>query len=135
MPALVAVVLDIRRLANSRRRCAIVCPATKDWLQSRRRLLKARHDPRRRHRPRRAYFDSGAFKADLARRVAIPTESQNGARGRSSRYLESEMVPALEKLGFTCRMLTQPHAKGPFLFAERIEDPACRPCSATATAT
>ena len=26
------------------------------------------------------YFDSGAFKADLARRVAIPSESQNPER-------------------------------------------------------
>jgi hypothetical protein len=44
------------------------------------------------------------------------------------------MAPALEQLGFTCRTLTQARAKGPFLFAERIEDPACRPYSATATA-
>src|ERR1700754_1886875 len=72
-----------------------------------------------------AYFDSGAFKTDLARRVAIPTESQNPERaGDLARYLSSEMVPALEKLGFTCRTLTQARAKGPFLFAERIEDPA-----------
>ena len=33
------------------------------------------------------------------------------------------MKPALEALGFTCRILTQAKAKGPFLFAERIEDP------------
>ena len=26
------------------------------------------------------YFDSGAFRADLARRVALPTESQGGDR-------------------------------------------------------
>ena len=71
------------------------------------------------------YFDSGAFKADLARRVAIPTESQNPERKEDlARYLSSEIAPALEKLGFTCRTLTQAKAKGPFLFAERIEDPA-----------
>ena len=29
-----------------------------------------------------AYLDGGAFKADLARRVAIPTESQNPDRSR-----------------------------------------------------
>ena len=70
-----------------------------------------------------AYFDSGAFKADLARRVAIPTESQNPERAQElARYLSSEMVPALERLGFKCRTLTQARAKGPFLFAERIED-------------
>src|SRR6185295_18464950 len=72
-----------------------------------------------------AYFDSGAFKDDLARRVAIPTESQNPERKEElARYLSSEIAPALEQLGFQCRTLTQARAKGPFLFAERIEDPA-----------
>src|SRR5258708_16062457 len=71
------------------------------------------------------YFDAGNFKADLARRVAIPTESQNPERKEDlAHYLSSEIAPALEKLGFTCRTLTQAKAKGPFLFAERIEDPA-----------
>src|SRR6478672_4790199 len=72
-----------------------------------------------------AYFDSGAFRTDLARRVAIPTESQNPERkGELARYLASEIAPALEKIGFKCRTLTQERAKGPFLFAERSEDPA-----------
>src|SRR6476620_12332881 len=71
------------------------------------------------------YFDSGEFKADLARRVAIPTESQNPERKEElASYLASEIAPALEKIGFKCRTLTQQKAKGPFLFAERIEDPA-----------
>ena len=70
-----------------------------------------------------SYFDSGAFKADLARRVAIPTESQNPERkDELARYLSTEIAPALEALGFTCRTLSQQSAKGPFLFAERIED-------------
>src|SRR4051812_41818685 len=70
-----------------------------------------------------SYFDSGAFKADLKRRVAIPTESQNPERAPDlARYLESEIQPALEKLGFATRTLTQARAKGPFLYAERIED-------------
>jgi acetylornithine deacetylase/succinyl-diaminopimelate desuccinylase-like protein len=69
-----------------------------------------------------AYFDSGAFKADLARRVAIPTESQNPERkAELARYLSEEMAPALEQLGFSCRTLTHAKAKGPFLFAERHE--------------
>jgi acetylornithine deacetylase/succinyl-diaminopimelate desuccinylase-like protein len=69
------------------------------------------------------YFDSGAFKADLARRVAIPTESQNPERkAELGRYIESEIAPALTALGFACRTLTHPKAKGPFLFAERRED-------------
>src|SRR5436853_1095942 len=72
-----------------------------------------------------AYFDSGAFKDDLSRRVAIPTESQNPERTPElARYLSSEMMPALEKLGFKCRTLTQEKAKGPFLYAEWIEDPS-----------
>src|ERR1044071_1628846 len=71
------------------------------------------------------YFDKGTFKTDLARRVAIPTASQNPERKADlARYLDSEMAPALQALGFTCRTLTHEKAKGPFLFAERIEDPA-----------
>jgi len=68
------------------------------------------------------YFDSGGFKADLARRVAIPTESQNPERADElERYLAAEIVPALEALGFRCRLLTHPKAREPFLAAERIE--------------
>jgi acetylornithine deacetylase/succinyl-diaminopimelate desuccinylase-like protein len=68
------------------------------------------------------YFDSGGFKADLARRVAIPTESQNPDRAPElRRYLDAEIVPALEALGFRCRLLTHAKARGPFLVAERIE--------------
>lgn len=71
------------------------------------------------------YFDSGAFKADLTRLVAMPTESQNPERAPVlAAYLDTEMRPLLEGLGFTCRMLTHPKARGPFLFAERFEDAA-----------
>jgi acetylornithine deacetylase/succinyl-diaminopimelate desuccinylase-like protein len=72
------------------------------------------------------YFDEGGFFADLARRVAIPTESQNPARGPElARYLAAEMQPSLERLGFRCRIFGNPTGKcGPFLVAERIEDPA-----------
>jgi acetylornithine deacetylase/succinyl-diaminopimelate desuccinylase-like protein len=70
------------------------------------------------------HFDSGAFKADLARRVAIPSESQNSQRAADlRRYIDEEMKPALDALGFSCRIFTHPKAKGPFLFAERIENP------------
>ena len=72
-----------------------------------------------------AFFDSGAFRDELARRVAIPTESQNPARaGELVRYLTQEMQPAFERLGFACRLLEEPKAKGPSLFAERTEDPS-----------
>jgi acetylornithine deacetylase/succinyl-diaminopimelate desuccinylase-like protein len=71
------------------------------------------------------YFDSGAFKTDLARLVAMPTESQNPERADVlAAYIETEMRPLLEGLGFTCTTLHHPRAKGPFLYAERIEDPA-----------
>jgi acetylornithine deacetylase/succinyl-diaminopimelate desuccinylase-like protein len=72
------------------------------------------------------YFDGGFFYADLARRVAIPTESQNPARGAELRaYLEDEMRPSLERQGFRCMLLANPAGEGgPFLIAERVEDPA-----------
>jgi acetylornithine deacetylase/succinyl-diaminopimelate desuccinylase-like protein len=71
------------------------------------------------------HFDSGAFFRTMARRVAIPTESQNPDRGPVlARYLAEEMQPAFESLGFTCQTMSHPKAKAPFLFAQRIEDPA-----------
>ena len=78
------------------------------------------------------YFDKGTFKSELARRVAIPTESQNPERATELvRYVDTEMKPALEALGFSCRVLKHAKARGPFLYAERV--PACRPRSVTAT--
>jgi acetylornithine deacetylase/succinyl-diaminopimelate desuccinylase-like protein len=67
------------------------------------------------------HFDSGGFREELARRIAIPTESQNPERAEFlSDYLEAEIRPAFEALGFTCRMLDE---RGwPFLFAQRTED-------------
>ena len=50
-----------------------------------------------------AYFDTGAFRNDMARRVAMPTESQNPRGPVLLEYLDAEMKPALESLGFTCR--------------------------------
>lgn len=70
-------------------------------------------------------FDSGAFRTLLARRLALPTESQNPERAAVlADYLEAEIRPAFDALGFTCRTLTHPKALAPFLYAERIEDPA-----------
>jgi hypothetical protein len=70
-----------------------------------------------------AYFDSGDLKRELARRVAMPTESQNPARAPVLvEYLETEMKPALEKLGFKTQLLHE--GKWPFLFAERREEGA-----------
>jgi acetylornithine deacetylase/succinyl-diaminopimelate desuccinylase-like protein len=70
-------------------------------------------------------FDDGRLKAIFARRIAIPTESQNPDRAADlARYLTDEMKPSLEAIGFTCTLLTHPKAQAPFLLAERIEDPA-----------
>lgn len=68
------------------------------------------------------HFDSGSFQATMARRIAIPTESQSGTRGAELKaYLEEEMRPAFEAMGFTCELMTHPKALAPFLYAERIE--------------
>ena len=72
------------------------------------------------------YFNSGAFRAELARRVAMPTESQGGGKLDVLRsYLTDEIVPAVEKLGFSARIFDNPAAgRGPFLIAERHEGDA-----------
>jgi acetylornithine deacetylase/succinyl-diaminopimelate desuccinylase-like protein len=73
-----------------------------------------------------AAFDDGRYLDDLARRVAIPTESQNPERlADLERYLTAEMVPAFEAMGFACRRFENPvPGAGPVLLAERLEDPA-----------
>ncbi|HVL58923.1 MAG TPA: M20/M25/M40 family metallo-hydrolase, partial [Burkholderiaceae bacterium] len=72
------------------------------------------------------YFDDGGFLADLARRVAIPTTSQEpDAMPALRQYLEGEMAPSLARLGYECHIHDNPRPKyGPFLIARRIEDPA-----------
>ena len=71
-----------------------------------------------------AYFDDGGFLGDLARRVAVPSSSQEPARAAALRtYLVAELAPALDRLGFTARILDNPHGP-PVLVAERIENPA-----------
>jgi acetylornithine deacetylase/succinyl-diaminopimelate desuccinylase-like protein len=71
----------------------------------------------------RAYFDDGGFLADLTRRVAIPSSSQEPERANALRsYLVDEIVPALTQLGFTCRVLDNPLGP-PVMVAERMENP------------
>ncbi len=75
-----------------------------------------------------AYYDDqpkGYF-ADLARWVAVPTESQNPERvGVLGDYLESTMRPELEALGYTIKIFPNPLAGcGPVMLATRIEDPS-----------
>src|SRR5215475_10998980 len=72
----------------------------------------------------RAAFDRGEFLADLRRRVAIASTSQEPERAAALRtYLVDEMTPSLTPLGFSARILENP-AGPPVLVAERIEDPA-----------
>ncbi|MBV9554935.1 MAG: M20 family metallopeptidase [Alphaproteobacteria bacterium] len=72
-----------------------------------------------------AYFDEGGFAADLARRVAIPTESQVEGSGPVLRaYLGDEIAPTLTRLGFDSRIFDNPVRGGPILIAERREDDA-----------
>ncbi|MDP1646647.1 MAG: M20 family metallopeptidase [Rubrivivax sp.] len=69
------------------------------------------------------HFDSGAFAADLARRVAIRTESQDAASGPALQaYLADEIGPSLAALGFTFRIHPNPQPPyGPLLIATRHE--------------
>lgn len=70
-----------------------------------------------------SYFDDGTFKADLARRVAIRTESPiPERRPQLYSYLIDEMSPYLEAMGFTCEVFDNPREDGgPFLVARRHE--------------
>jgi len=74
----------------------------------------------------RQYLESGAFEADLARRVAYRTESQllPDSLPQLQSYLQEEMEPAFARMGFSCRIYPNPVAgQGPVLLATRIEDP------------
>ena len=71
-----------------------------------------------------ACFDRGELLADLRRRVAIPSTSQEPERAATlRRYLVDEMIPSLTPLGFATHVLENP-AGPPVLVAERSEDPA-----------
>jgi acetylornithine deacetylase/succinyl-diaminopimelate desuccinylase-like protein len=69
------------------------------------------------------HFDDGGFLADLRRRIAIPSTSQEPERAPALRsYLDDELLPFLTPLGFDCKVLPNPRGEGPpFLIAERIE--------------
>jgi acetylornithine deacetylase/succinyl-diaminopimelate desuccinylase-like protein len=73
-----------------------------------------------------AHFDDGGFVRDLARRVALRTESQDPASGPALRaYLEDELVPHLAALGFASAIHDNPEPPyGPLLVASRHEDDA-----------
>jgi acetylornithine deacetylase/succinyl-diaminopimelate desuccinylase-like protein len=68
------------------------------------------------------HFQSGEFMAELGRRVAYPTESQNPGREEVLRaYLEAELKPMLSELGFSTKVIESAKDKRPYLLAERKE--------------
>ena len=70
----------------------------------------------------RQHLHSGEFFAELSRRVAYPTESQNPERGDCLRaYLSEELAPAFSQLGFSTRLIESPVGKRPYLLAEYRE--------------
>lgn len=71
----------------------------------------------------RQHFDSGAFTRDLARRVAIRTESQDAGSGPALQsYLADEIGPTLAALGFGFTIHANPEPRhGPLLIATRHE--------------
>lgn len=73
-----------------------------------------------------AYFDDGRFMDTLKRRVAIRTESQEAASlPILYDYLQQEIMPSLQTLGFVCEVIDNPLPGGsPFLIAERVEEGA-----------
>jgi len=68
-------------------------------------------------------FTSGRFAEILARRVAMPTESQKpGREAELLAYLTDDLVPSVSVLGFTHDIVANPVAGcGPFLIATRHE--------------
>jgi acetylornithine deacetylase/succinyl-diaminopimelate desuccinylase-like protein len=71
----------------------------------------------------RQQLHSGEFLAELDRRVAYRTESQNPGSGADLRaYLEEGLQPAFAQLGFSSRLIESPTGKGPYLVAEYRED-------------
>jgi hypothetical protein len=84
-----------------------------------------------------AYFDEGGFTEDLARRVAIQSESQVPERASMlARYLDGEIAPSLQRLGFATETVANPAGAGPMLIAKRNGQRACHRggCSGGATA-
>ena len=79
------------------------------------------------------YFAGGAFAVEFAEAIACPTCSPESdpARKQFDRYFDSIVGPQLDAAGFRRAVHPNPladsvAAAGPFLVAERIEDPALR---------
>jgi len=73
----------------------------------------------------RENLHSGEFLAELDRRVAYRTESQNPERGDALRaYLEEELQPAFSQLDFSTDWSNPRPARVPYLVAEYRESPS-----------
>ena len=71
----------------------------------------------------REHLNSGAFLAELGRRVGYRTESQNPGSGEALRaYLVDDLQPAFAALDFSTRLIESPTGKGPYLLADYRED-------------
>ena len=70
-----------------------------------------------------AFFDDGGFQSRLAGLVAVPSTSQDpGHDADLAGYLETQIQPWLERMGFAVELHANPAAGfGPILLAERIE--------------
>lgn len=69
------------------------------------------------------YFDTGTFEKELAKRVSYRTESQKpDTLPALHAYLDEDIIPAFESMGFTCRKYDNPLGRGgPFLLASLHE--------------
>jgi acetylornithine deacetylase/succinyl-diaminopimelate desuccinylase-like protein len=66
---------------------------------------------------------SGAFLAELDRRVSYQTESQNPEKQSALRaYLTEDLQPAFTQLGFSTRLIESATGKNPYLVAEYREN-------------
>ena len=75
----------------------------------------------------RQHVQSGAFLAELGKRVAYRTESQNaGRREVLHAYLAENLQPSFEELGFKTRLIESPSNGSPYLIADYREQ-ASRP--------
>ena len=70
----------------------------------------------------RRMLQSGEFLAELERRVAYQTESQNPDKRDALRaYLTENLQPAFSHLGFATRLIESPTGQSPYLLAEYRE--------------
>src|SRR6476620_10335974 len=71
----------------------------------------------------REHLNSGAFLAELGRRVGYRTESQNPGSGAALRaYLVEDLQPAFSQLDFSTKLIESPTGRGPYLLADYRED-------------